>query len=161
MRRSIRNNMTPNGEMARELNLQLLKTRMAFRQAVQRLLRKYEIGMTFEMLQILYQLRTLQGVSQQQLAEATARDKACITSLINNLEKRMGATETAPRRPPRTADLPDRRRCPHVGTNQTAAQGDIRPYRSGNAPQADAGVPETIGKTECDTGWDLSYDTCS
>ena len=36
--------------MARELNLQLLKTRMAFRQAVQRLLRKYEIGMTFEML---------------------------------------------------------------------------------------------------------------
>ena len=80
--------MTPNGEMARELNLQLLKTRMAFRQAVQRLLRKYEIGMTFEMLQILYQLRTLQGVSQQQLAEATARDKACITSLINNLEKK-------------------------------------------------------------------------
>ena len=74
--------------MARELNLQLLKTRMAFRQAVQRLLRKYEIGMTFEMLQILYQLRTLQGVSQQQLAEATARDKACITSLINNLEKK-------------------------------------------------------------------------
>ena len=56
--------------------------------AVQRLLRKYEIGMTFEMLQILYQLRTLQGVSQQQLAEATARDKACITSLINNLEKK-------------------------------------------------------------------------
>ena len=44
--------------------------------------------MTFEMLQILYQLRTLQGVSQQQLAEATARDKACITSLINNLEKK-------------------------------------------------------------------------
>ena len=36
--------MTPNGEMARELNLQLLKTRMAFRQAVQRLLRKYEIA---------------------------------------------------------------------------------------------------------------------
>ena len=66
--------------MARELNLQLLKTRMAFRQAVQRLLRKYEIGMTFEMLQILYQLRTLQGVSQQQLAEATARDKACSTT---------------------------------------------------------------------------------
>ena len=132
--------MTPNGEMARELNLQLLKTRMAFRQAVQRLLRKYEIGMTFEMLQILYQRRTLQGVSRK---------------------KRMGATEAVPRRPPRTADLPDRRRCPHVGTNQTAAQGDIRPYRSGNAPQADAGVPETIGKTECDTGWDLSYDTCS
>ena len=146
--------------MARELNLQLLKTRMAFRQAVQRLLRKYEIGMTFEMLQILYQLRTLQGVSQQQLAEATARDKACITSLINNLEKK-GWVQRKQSPDDRTADLPDRRRCPHVGTNQTAAQGDIRPYRSGNAPQADAGVPETIGKTECDTGWDLSYDTCS
>ena len=88
--------MTPNGEMARELNLQLLKTRMAFRQAVQRLLRKYEIGMTFEMLQILYQLRTLQGVSQQQLAEATARDKACITSLINNLEKKDGCNGSSP-----------------------------------------------------------------
>jgi len=145
--------------MARELNLQLLKTRMAFRQAVQRLLRKYEIGMTFEMLQILYQLRTLQGVSQQQLAEATARDKACITSLINNLEKKGWVQRK--QSPDDRRDLPDRRRCPHVGTNQTAAQGDIRPYRSGNAPQADAGVPETIGKTECDTGWDLSYDTCS
>lgn len=154
--------MTPNGEMARELNLQLLKTRMAFRQAVQRLLRKYEIGMTFEMLQILYQLRTLQGVSQQQLAEATARDKACITSLINNLEKKGWVQRK---------QSPDDRRARQIFLTDEGVRmsEQTKPLlkeiydRIGAAtpPQADAGVPETIGKTECDTGWDLSYDTCS
>ena len=44
--------------------------------------------MTFEMLQIMSCLWKAQGVSQQYLAEKTAKDKACLTNLINNLEKK-------------------------------------------------------------------------
>lgn len=80
--------MTPNGELAHQLNLQLLKTRMAFRKTIQKVLKKNHIEMTFEMLQIIYQLSINQGVSQQHLAETTARDKACLTNLINNIEKK-------------------------------------------------------------------------
>ena len=32
--------------------------------------------------------RNKQGISQQSLAEKTAKDKACLTNLINNLEKK-------------------------------------------------------------------------
>lgn len=80
-------NMT-NGDLAHELVLQLLKTRMSFRQAIQRVLKQSNTGMTFEMLQIMHRLWTTQGVSQQYLAEKTAKDKACLTNLINNLEKK-------------------------------------------------------------------------
>lgn len=44
--------------------------------------------MTFEMLQIMHRLWRIEGVSQQFLAENTAKDKACMTNLINNLEKK-------------------------------------------------------------------------
>ena len=44
--------------------------------------------MTFEMLQVMHCLWKEQGVSQQTLAEKTAKDKACLTNLINNLEKK-------------------------------------------------------------------------
>lgn len=44
--------------------------------------------MTFEMLQVMHCLWTEQGVSQQTLAEKTSKDKACLTNLINNLEKK-------------------------------------------------------------------------
>lgn len=77
-----------NSDLAHELTLQLLKTRRAFRQTIQRLLKRHEIDMTFEMLQIMHRLWTEQGVSQQHLAERTAKDKACLTNLINNLEKK-------------------------------------------------------------------------
>lgn len=77
-----------NGELARELYLQLLRTNMTFRQTIQRILRRHNFDMTFEMLQILYRLWAEQGVSQQYLAEKTAKDKACLTHLVNNLEKR-------------------------------------------------------------------------
>lgn len=77
-----------NSELARELYLQLLKTHMSFRQTLQKLLRLHNIDMTFEMLQIMSRLWVQQGVSQQYLAEKTAKDKACLTHLINNLEKR-------------------------------------------------------------------------
>lgn len=44
--------------------------------------------MTFEMLQIMHALWLEQGISQQTLAFNTVRDKASLTSLINNLEKK-------------------------------------------------------------------------
>ena len=80
--------MITNGELAHELNLLVLKTRMTFRQTIQQLLKQNNIDMTFEMLQIMHCLWKEQGVSQQTLAEKTAKDKACLTNLINNLEKK-------------------------------------------------------------------------
>lgn len=75
-------------ETAHELNLLILKTRMTFRQTIQRLLKSNNVDMTFEMLQVMHCLWKEQGVSQQTLAEKTAKDKACLTNLINNLEKK-------------------------------------------------------------------------
>lgn len=77
-----------NNESARELILQILRTRMGFRQALQRILKRNNIEMTFEMLQVMNCLWQVQGVSQQYLAEKTAKDKACLTNLMNNLEKK-------------------------------------------------------------------------
>lgn len=92
-----------NYEPARELMLQLLKTRMAFRQALQRVLKRNNIDMTFEMLQILSSLWYQQGISQQFLAEKTAKDKACLTNLMGNLEKKGWIV--------RREDSADRRNC--------------------------------------------------
>lgn len=75
-------------EQAHELTLLILKTRMTFRQTIQRLLKRHNLDMTFEMLQVMHCLWKDQGVSQQYLAEKTAKDKACLTNLINNLEKK-------------------------------------------------------------------------
>ena len=80
-----KNTTMTNNESARELILQILRTRMAFRQTLQRVLKRH---MTFEMLQVMNCLWNEQGISQQSLAEKTAKDKACLTNLINNLEKK-------------------------------------------------------------------------
>lgn len=77
-----------NTEPARDLSLLLLKTRMAYRQTILRILKRNNVDMTFEMLQVMHCLWTEQGVSQQSLAEKTSKDKACLTNLINNLEKK-------------------------------------------------------------------------
>ena len=77
-----------NNESARELILQILRTRMAFRQTLQRVLKRHNVDMTFEMLQVINCLWNEQGIIQQSLAEKTAKDKACLTNLINNLEKK-------------------------------------------------------------------------
>lgn len=79
--------MTHN-EPTRELILQMLRTRIAFRQTLQRVLKRNNVDMTFEMLQVMNCLWIEQGVSQQYLAEKTAKDKACLTNLITNLEKK-------------------------------------------------------------------------
>ena len=75
-------------EAAHELVLQILKTRMTFRQTIQRVLKSNNVDMTFEMLQVMHRLWKKPGVSQQYLAEQTAKDNACLTNLINNLEKK-------------------------------------------------------------------------
>lgn len=77
-----------NGELVSELNLEILRTRMAFRQSLQRILKRNNIEMTFEILQIMNCLCYEQGVSQQILAEKTSKDKACLTNLMTNLEKK-------------------------------------------------------------------------
>lgn len=61
---------------------------MTFRQTIQRVLKSNNVDMTFEMLQVMHRLWKKPGVSQQYLAEQTAKDKACLTNLINNLEKK-------------------------------------------------------------------------
>ena len=43
-----------NNETAHELILQILKTRMTFRQTIQRVLRTNNVDMTFEMLQVMH-----------------------------------------------------------------------------------------------------------
>ena len=58
--------MIREGAEFRELMLQVFRTRMAFRRSMQR----------------------TQGISQQILAERIAKDKACLTNLMNNLEKK-------------------------------------------------------------------------
>lgn len=76
------------GTEFRELMLQVFRTRMAFRRAMQRTLKRNNAGITFEMLQVLSSLWHKQGITQQVLAERTAKDKACLTNLMNNLEKK-------------------------------------------------------------------------
>ena len=72
-----RENATP-----RDCILQLIRTRMASRQAMQKLLKNSNTGITFEMLQVMSCLWNEQG------AERTAKDKACLTSLMSNLERK-------------------------------------------------------------------------
>lgn len=76
------------GTEFRELMLQVFRTRMAFRRAMQRTLKRNNAGITFEMLQVLSSLWHEQGITPQVLAERTAKDKACLTNLMNNLEKK-------------------------------------------------------------------------
>lgn len=73
---------------SRDCILQLIRTRMASRQAMQKLLKQSGAGITFEMLQIMSCLWSEQGISQQTLAVRTAKDKACLTNLMLNLERK-------------------------------------------------------------------------
>lgn len=73
---------------SRDCILQLIRTRMSSRQAMQKLLKQSGAGITFEMLQIMSCLWSEQGISQQTLAVRTAKDKACLTNLMLNLERK-------------------------------------------------------------------------
>ena len=56
--------------------------------SLQRFLKNIGADITFEMLQIMSCLWYEQGISQQILAERTAKDKACLTNLMLNLERK-------------------------------------------------------------------------
>lgn len=73
---------------AHELSLQILHTRIAFRQAILKAVRQSGIEMTFEMLQVMNRLWTQDAQSQQALADQTAKDKSSMTKLVDNLIKR-------------------------------------------------------------------------
>lgn len=79
----------------------MLQMRTAFRQCLQRTLKREDIHVTFEMLQVLHCLWHQPGATQQALAERTLKSKASLSSLMNTLEKR-GYVE-------RRAELSDRR----------------------------------------------------
>lgn len=72
----------------RALMLKLLQMQTTFRQAVQRSLRREAIDLTFEMLQIMVILWRQDGVNQQELADASFKDKASLTSILNNLQSK-------------------------------------------------------------------------
>ena len=76
------------GDDFREFQLQVVRMRIAFRQCLQRTLRRHGVNVTFETLQVLSCLWREQGATQQMLAERTARSKASLSSLMNTLEKR-------------------------------------------------------------------------
>lgn len=66
----------------------IIQTQTSFRQAIQRSFKQHQIDMTFEMFQIMVCLWRKAGVNQQELALKTFKDKASLTYLINNLEKK-------------------------------------------------------------------------
>lgn len=61
---------------------------IAFRQFVQQKLKEHKIDLTFEMLQIMKYLWENDGANQQEIANATLKDKASLTCLIDNLTRR-------------------------------------------------------------------------
>lgn len=75
-------------ETTSSLVLTIIQTQTSFRQAIQRSFKRHQVDMTFEMFQIMASLWRKAGVNQQELAVKTFKDKASLTYLINNLEKK-------------------------------------------------------------------------
>lgn len=61
---------------------------LAIKQFLQCKLRENGIDLTFEMLQVLHCLWTKNGINQQEIANLTAKDKASVTYVLDNLVKR-------------------------------------------------------------------------
>lgn len=61
---------------------------MAFRQFMQQKFKSTGVDLTFEMAQVLNALAGKDGVNQQEIANATVKDKASLTYLIDNLSIR-------------------------------------------------------------------------
>lgn len=80
--------MRPEAAKFREMMYSIVQTRTEFRKGMQNVLKYHNTGITFEMLLILSALWDEQGIPQQVLAERTFKDKACMTNLLGNLEKK-------------------------------------------------------------------------
>ena len=76
------------GNDFRTLQIEIVRMRIAFRQCVMRLLKNHGVGISYEMVQVMSSLWREHGVSQQVLAERTAKGKATLSSLMNNLERK-------------------------------------------------------------------------
>lgn len=89
-------------ESTRQLVHLMLELRDELRGFMQKKFRENNIDLTYEMHQIMACLWKTDGLSQQELADLTLKDKASMTFLIDNLAKR-GLVN-------RTQDSEDRRR---------------------------------------------------
>ncbi|MCK8494972.1 MULTISPECIES: MarR family winged helix-turn-helix transcriptional regulator [Spirosoma] len=65
-----------------------IEVNIAFRQFVQQKLKQQKFDLTYEMLQVMGYLWENDGVNQQEIANATLKDKASLTYLIDNLTRR-------------------------------------------------------------------------
>lgn len=66
----------------------VIRVNLAFRQFIQARFKLHNIDLTFEMLQVLGCLWDKDGINQQEIADQTIKDKASITYLLDNIEKR-------------------------------------------------------------------------
>lgn len=65
-----------------------IQVNLAFRQFMQQKFKQYQFDLTYEMVQIMGYLWEHDGVNQQEIANATLKDKASLTYLIDNLTSR-------------------------------------------------------------------------
>lgn len=72
----------------RDLIDSILNVRLGMKQFIQRKLRKHGIDLTYEMLQVLTVLWRKGKMNQQDIADNIQKNKASLTSLLDNLEKR-------------------------------------------------------------------------
>lgn len=98
----------------------LMMVQTSFRQSIQKSMKLNKIDLTFEMLQIILYLERRDGVNQKELAEKTFKDKASLTSLLKNMEKKRLVS--------RVEDSEDRRNKKVFLTSQGREYGDkMRP----------------------------------
>lgn len=75
-------------QTAREFAHFTFELRDLLRQFIQKKFRENNIDITYEMQQVMACLWKTDGIKQQELADRTLKDKASLTCLIHNLEKR-------------------------------------------------------------------------
>jgi DNA-binding MarR family transcriptional regulator len=75
-------------EVVRELGKAMAELRIQFRQCIQGNLKIYDVGLTYEMIEVMSLLWQKDGINQQVIADRTLRDKSSMTYLIDNLVKR-------------------------------------------------------------------------
>jgi len=75
-------------EIVIEFARKIAKVNTAYRQFIQNKFKEYNVGLTFEMLQVMSCLWNKDGINQQEIANITVKDKASMTYLIDNLTKR-------------------------------------------------------------------------
>lgn len=79
----------------------IFRVRKELRQKIRQGLKERNIDISFEMLQVFSILSRQQGLTQQQLAREVVKDKAALTFLLNNMERKgwvLRQTDPADRR---------------------------------------------------------------